>query len=152
MKKKCLRNFVKQIRLTNRSKAIIPYQLYFMVVKPMLGLNHRDGIIIVGAYSTVVFIGYLFVRAILKKFPLESAGFKYAGAMVGFLERALILTFILLGEYVSIGLVLTAKSIARFEELKNRKFSEYFLIGTLSSILFAVFTGIITLWLLGGLS
>jgi len=43
---------------------------------------------------------------------------------------------------------LAAKSIARFQELKERKFAEYYLIGTLSSILFAMLVGIFASWLL----
>ena len=114
----------------------------------MIDFNPKNGIIILMAYLIVVFIGHLFGKLILKRFPIESTGFRYAGAVVGFLERALVLTLVLLGGSVSIGLVLTAKSIVRFEELKDRKFSEYFLIGTLSSMLFAIFIGIVTLCLL----
>jgi len=113
-------------------------------------IDYSSGVILLLAYLTALFVGHVFVKIMLKKFPLDiESGFKYAGAMIGFLERALILTFILVGEYIAIGLILTAKSIARFDELKDRKFSEYFLIGTLSSILITVFTGLVTLWALG---
>jgi len=63
--------------------------------------------------------------------------------MIGILERMLILTFVFLNQYATIALILTAKSIARFEGLKKREFAEYYLIGTLSSILFAILTGIV---------
>ena len=47
--------------------------------------------------------------------------------------------FIGLGQYASIGLIYTAKSIARFKKIEeNPKFAEYYLIGTLYSILFVV--------------
>jgi hypothetical protein len=36
------------------------------------------------------------------------------------------------------GLILTAKSIARYPEFKSERFAEYFLIGTLLSISLAV--------------
>ena len=116
----------------------------------MLELDYKSIIVLILSYLIVLSLGHVFVRIVLKEFPLErnSEGFKYAGAAIGFLERFLILTFILLGEYISIGLILTAKSITRFEELKDRKFSEYFLIGTLSSILFAICAGILTIWIL----
>ena len=102
-----------------------------------------------GSYLTAIWGGHLFVKFILRKFDLpEGSGLEKAGAMIGYLERALILTFILVKEYMAIGLVLTAKSITRFEELKDRSFSEYFLIGTLSSVLFASLTGVILSYLL----
>jgi hypothetical protein len=99
-----------------------------------------------------IVIGYYFVCGILKRYPLsEKGGFKGAGTIIGILERILTLTFVLIGEYTAIAIIFTAKSITRFDELKNRKFSEYYLIGTLSSILFAVIMGIITIWILGEL-
>ncbi|MDI6840204.1 MAG: hypothetical protein QMD71_05080 [bacterium] len=49
----------------------------------------------------------------------------------------------LLNQYAAIGLVLTAKSIARFDALKDRNVAEYYLIGTLCSISITVFVGMI---------
>lgn len=53
----------------------------------------------------------------------------------------------LLGQYSAIAFVFAAKSIVRFGETKERKFAEYYLIGTMSSILFALLTGIATAYL-----
>ena len=65
--------------------------------------------------------------------------FPGAGAVIGSLERVLCAIFIGLGQYASIGLIYTAKSIARFKKIEeNPKFAEYYLIGTLYSILFVV--------------
>ena len=62
-----------------------------------------------------------------------------AGAVIGSLERVLCAIFIGLGQDASIGLIYTAKSIARFKKIEeNPKFAEYYLIGTLYSILFVV--------------
>ena len=62
-----------------------------------------------------------------------------AGAVIGSLDRVLCAIFIGLGQYASIGLIYTAKSIARFKKIEeNPKFAEYYLIGTLYSILFVV--------------
>ena len=47
-------------------------------------------------------------------------------------------------------IIFAAKSIARFNELKDRKMAEYYLIGTLLSIAFAMITGIITRIIMGG--
>jgi len=94
-------------------------------------------------------VGHFIVCGILKKFTLPETGFKRAGAIIGILERIFTLTLVLIDQYASVALIFTAKSITRFEDLKNRKFAEYYLIGTLSSILFSVLVGIFTKWLLG---
>ena len=75
----------------------------------------------------------------------NSAIDKKAGAIIGFLERLLIVIFISIQQYSAIGLILTAKSIARYDNIvKNQDFAEYYLIGTLTSVLFSmVFYGII---------
>ena len=59
-----------------------------------------------------------------------------AGAVIGSLERILMLIFLALGQYASIGLIMTAKSIARYDKIsKDPVFAEYYLIGTLFSIM-----------------
>ena len=77
------------------------------------------------------------------------SGLENAGAVIGVIERIFVLTLVLIEQYVPIGLIITAKSIVRFPELKHRKFAEYYLIGTLSSVLFALVTGILAKSLLG---
>lgn len=61
---------------------------------------------------------------------------KNAGRFIGTVERMIILIFIALGQYAAIGLVLTAKSIARYDRIsKEPYFAEYYLLGTLISTL-----------------
>ena len=64
-----------------------------------------------------------------------------AGLYIGWLERSLVLTALLLQSPATIGLILTAKSIARYPEFKSERFAEYFLIGTLLSMGIAVAGG-----------
>ena len=65
--------------------------------------------------------------------PHEDDG-KKAGGFIGLLERLIILLFLSINQYSAIGLVLTAKSIARYDEIsKNKDFAEYYLLGTLLS-------------------
>lgn len=69
-----------------------------------------------------------------------------AGKYIGILERLFVLTFIILGKWEAIGLLITAKSVFRFNDLKesnNRKLTEYILIGTFLSFGIAIITGII---------
>lgn len=64
---------------------------------------------------------------------------KKAGRYIGTLERIIILLFITLNQYSAIGLVLTAKSIARYDKItKDESFAEYYLLGTLLSTLSAI--------------
>ncbi len=102
------------------------------------------------SYVLAVVLGHFFVRhVILPRFATkESEGLKGAGTAIGCLERALTLTFVLVGQYEALALILAAKSVARFEELKRREFAEYYLIGTLSSMVFAMLVGIIASWFL----
>ncbi|HET7602549.1 MAG TPA: hypothetical protein VFK36_05990 [Gemmatimonadales bacterium] len=64
------------------------------------------------------------------------------GRLIGILERALVLTLVLLGQFGALGFVVAAKALARFRGLDDRDFAEYFLIGTLASLLHAVAVGV----------
>ena len=64
---------------------------------------------------------------------------KRAGALIGFLERFIIAIFLSISQYSAIGLVLTAKSIARYDKIaKSQEFAEYYLLGTLLSTLIVI--------------
>lgn len=57
-----------------------------------------------------------------------------AGRMIGTIERIIMLFFLLINQYSSVGLVLTAKSIARYNKIaEDQEFAEYYLLGTLLS-------------------
>ena len=69
-----------------------------------------------------------------------------AGNYIGILERLFVFGFILTGHFEAIGFLLGAKSIFRFgdlKEAKDRKLTEYVLIGTLISFGTAIVTGLI---------
>lgn len=58
------------------------------------------------------------------------------GAMIGNLERILIAILMFYGQYGAIGLVFTAKSVTRFDKItKDASFAEYYLIGSLYSMI-----------------
>ena len=71
------------------------------------------------------------------------------GAVIGYLERLLVMILVLAGQWGTIGLVMAAKSLARFKDLDERGFAEYYLIGTLTSMLVAVTSGMAAAWALG---
>jgi hypothetical protein len=71
---------------------------------------------------------------------------KNAGAPIGYLERTLILTFVLLQQWEAVGFLLTAKSILRFTEIQKpeaRQISEYVLLGTLMSFTLSIGIGLL---------
>ena len=62
-----------------------------------------------------------------------------AGAIIGTLERLLVALLCVLGQYAAIGLVFAAKTLTRYDRIvKDPPFAEYYLIGTLGSLLFAL--------------
>lgn len=74
-----------------------------------------------------------------------------AGNYIGILERLFVFCFILTGHFEAIGFLLAAKSIFRFgdlKEAKDRKLTEYVLIGTLISFGSAIITGLVVQGLL----
>lgn len=71
----------------------------------------------------------------------EEKGHPGAGALIGMLERLVILILLTQNQYGAIGFVLTAKSIARYNKItENPQFSEYYLLGTLLSMLLVIMT------------
>jgi hypothetical protein len=65
------------------------------------------------------------------------------GATIGIIERLLISALVLAGGLLAIGLVVAAKTLARFKQLDDRDFAEYYLLGTLASVTFAVVTSMV---------
>ncbi len=76
----------------------------------------------------------------------DSASLQSAGKYIGFFERMLVFIFIVINQWAAIGFLLAAKSIFRFgdlKEAKDRKLTEYVLIGTLLSFGTAIFMGLL---------
>lgn len=74
------------------------------------------------------------------------------GATIGALERLLIVTFILTANQAAVGFVIAAKTLARFKQLDDREFAEYYLLGTLASVSIAVATGLLAVAALATIS
>jgi hypothetical protein len=69
-----------------------------------------------------------------------------AGKYIGIIERLFVFIFIVIGRWEVIGLLIAAKSVFRFNDLKernNRKLTEYILIGTLVSFGLAILAGLL---------
>ena len=106
---------------------------------------------IIIAYILVLKPTSIFLNLFIKRWsPTESSNqsLPNAGKWIGYLERILILTFILTGNMEGVGFLLAAKSIFRFGELSKAseiKTTEYVLIGTLASFTIAIILGTIIL-------
>jgi hypothetical protein len=115
----------------------------------------KDRLLLIAViYCAVVFGGGYFIRFVTRSLASDAAGattetsdeLRNAGLYIGWLERCLVLTAICMQSPAMVGLIFTGKSIARFPELKDPKFAEYFLIGTLLSVGLALAGGLILLF------
>jgi len=132
--------------------AIVLGQLLAKLVIPS-SVGYRWGAVglYVTGYLYVCLRGIVLVRSVLELPALQMRrdDDRTAGAIeiargrtIGALERAIALTLVLLGQYGALGLIVAAKSVARFKALEDREFAEYFLIGTLASLLLALAGGL----------
>ncbi|WP_299114444.1 DUF3307 domain-containing protein [uncultured Winogradskyella sp.] len=84
----------------------------------------------------------------ISKITKGNESLKDAGKYIGILERLLVFIFIIVGQWPAVGFLITAKSVFRFGDLtasKERKLTEYILIGTLISFGIAVLIGLLYL-------
>lgn len=105
-----------------------------------------------GLLTAVVFLGFpsaIFMHKLMlpmsEQIPIDHRSLPNAGKYIGMIERILVFIFILLNKWEAIGLLIAAKSVFRFNDLKesnNRKLTEYILIGTLLSFSMAILTGL----------
>lgn len=114
----CSISFFKQLEFSK----IIDYALAFLIILT----------------PSSVLIKHIFNYLFNKKEICENNASDNVGAIIGMLERVVILLLGALGLYGSIALVLTAKSLARFKQLEDQKFAEKYLVGTLISLIIAI--------------
>lgn len=112
----------------------------------------NNSLIIIVAYLFIsipasVLIGHMTVKWQKELLNDNKGSLKDAGKWIGILERVLVLTFILIGQWAPLGFLLAGKSIFRFGDLNKsgeRKKTEYILIGTLLSFTLSIIIGLIT--------
>lgn len=112
---------------------------------------HAPLIALVGAaYLSAVFACGWFNMVLLGPLnPGDSPGLARAGMYIGWLERFLMLSAVIVHAWAALGLVLAAKSIFRFEAIRrDRRHAEYFVIGTLVSVSEVVLIGALLLALM----
>lgn len=115
-------------------------------------INEKNLLFVVGVIS-VTFVASVVINTLLSYWNIknileEKEALKNAGKYIGMLERLFVFVFVILGRWEAVGFLLAAKSIFRFGDLtasKDRKLTEYVLIGTLLSFAIAIFTGMLYL-------
>ncbi|MGH8479995.1 MAG: hypothetical protein ACREXK_10535 [Gammaproteobacteria bacterium] len=122
---------------------------------PVSNLRLAVGCTVVALFVFTINGGTYVVRGILKKsgaVPMlasnESGGRAVdvnefnRGRLIGALERVLLFAVVIAGSYEALGFVIAAKGLVRSREFEiSRDMTEYFLIGSLSSVLIALATG-----------
>jgi hypothetical protein len=98
----------------------------------------------------LTFAGSVFIQVLMSRWIVaedkDDQSLPAAGKYIGMLERLFIFTFVILNQWSAIGFLITAKSVFRFGDLsraKDRKLTEYILIGTLLSFGLAILIGVI---------
>lgn len=119
-------------------------------------LLQREQLILVCAYLLAARPVSFFTAAVLRRQALALAstaqGLIEAGRMIGYVERWLIISFVLSGHFIGVGFLLAAKSIFRFGDLSQaheRRLTEYMLLGTLVSFTSALAIAGVAAWILG---
>jgi len=94
-------------------------------------------------------VSSIIMKTIISKWDLteynKESSLADAGAYIGILERLFVFMFIITNHWEGVGFLIAAKSVFRFGDLskaKDRKLTEYILIGTLLSFGLAIAFGI----------
>ena len=126
---------------------IEPFQINFS------GLFQEKHLLLITFLVFVTYVSGIIMRMLLAPYIdevvkddelSEGGSLKNAGTYIGMLERLFVFGFILMQQWAAIGLLIAAKSVFRFGDLnkgKNRKLTEYVLIGTLLSFGLAILSG-----------
>lgn len=99
---------------------------------------------------TSIIMKTIFSKWNISKLTKNNESLKDAGKYIGVLERLLVFIFIATSHWEAVGFLITAKSVFRFGDLtasKERKLTEYILIGTLISFGIAILISLIYLYL-----
>lgn len=73
------------------------------------------------------------------------------GRLIGNLERLVLTIVVAAGSYAALAFLVAAKGLIRSEDLRDRDFAEYFLIGSLASVLVALCAGLLMRFVLSAL-
>ncbi|MCF7568123.1 DUF3307 domain-containing protein [Sabulilitoribacter arenilitoris] len=112
-------------------------------------LYNPSFLLLITSLLGVTVVSSIIMRTIISKWYLKEdsndESLENAGAYIGMLERLFVFAFIITQHWEGIGFLLAAKSVFRFGDLskaKDRKLTEYILIGSLLSFGLAILFGL----------
>jgi hypothetical protein len=115
------------------------------------GSAESIGWLLVAYVVVVVVFGWcnrMALASLLPETESEQDGLARAGLYIGWLERFLMFSAFLIQAWSILGLVLAAKSVFRFDSIRQRRErAEYFVIGTLLSVSEVMAVGLLVRWL-----
>lgn len=153
-------DYIKYNYLANNLLSFIKDQMAHLIVIFIIGLcsysdfdisyfqslmSNQKLLAILIAYIIVMKPTSILLGLFFKRWAVTTAGLEDAGCWIGYIERLLILTFVLTNHFEAVGFLLAAKSVFRFGELKQAKeikVTEYVLIGTFASFTIALLVGL----------
>ena len=151
-------------RLNSRLLFVIDQMAHLVVIFLLVGFYHSfhidwDALIssrlllLIAALLALTSVSSVIIKQMMSRWNLQSLeddeSLKNAGKYIGMLERLFIFGFILLHQWQAIGFLIAAKSIFRFSDLsraKDRKLTEYMIIGTFISFGLAIVTSVLYLY------
>lgn len=151
-------NLIKQVN--NRTLFYLDQILHIIIISIAVYYKHpykidiekiysNESLLLILALLTVTFVSSIVMKMIMSKWELEednsNDSLKSAGMYIGILERLFVFGFIILNQWSAIGLLIAAKSVFRFGDLsraKDRKLTEYILIGSLISFGLSMLIGL----------
>jgi hypothetical protein len=128
-------------------------EVYTPYLNKISAIDYNQALLLTASIIAVTSTSSIIMKTIISKWNIdEDAGkehsLEHAGAYIGILERLFVFLFVVLQFWEGIGFLLAAKSIFRFGDLsrsKDRKLTEYVLIGSLISFGLAMLIGLLYL-------
>lgn len=129
--------FYKQLNMSISPSELLRLVIVFLIIcKPanilIKEINSKDKIILDGP-------NYYKTNDQKQDKKTKEPEYVNAGKLIGILERILTVILVILNQYAAVGLIFAAKSLTRYDKItKEPSFAEYYLVGTLLSLLIAI--------------
>lgn len=131
---------------------LLTMAMYYEDIAPSLSISTSALLLIIClvflTQPTSIIMKIIFTKWDISKYTEDNESLKDVGKYIGILERLLVFIFIIVGHWEAVGFLITAKSVFRFGDLtstKERKLTEYILIGTLISFGIAIMVSLLFL-------
>ena len=155
-KKKTKRTWFFIDQITHISILLLASSFYVNFSFSMENIITENNLLLLIFILLIVNVSSVIIKIIITQWNPESKkenddSLAKAGRYIGILERLFVFIFVITNHWEAIGFLLAAKSVFRFGDLtssKDRKLTEYILIGTLLSFGFAILLGVLYLYVL----